>query len=40
MQRLFVGVALDEPTRRAIEVALARIRREASKLPTFRFLPA
>jgi len=40
MQRLFVGVALDEPTRNAIEHALEGVRAEAVRLPTFRELPA
>ena len=40
MQRLFVGVALDEPTRRSVERALEGARDDAATLPTFRFLPA
>ncbi|MFI5307601.1 MAG: RNA 2',3'-cyclic phosphodiesterase [Polyangiales bacterium] len=40
MQRLFTAIALDEATRQAIELALASTRREAAKLPTFRFLAA
>jgi 2'-5' RNA ligase len=40
MQRLFVGVALDEQTRSMIEHALEGARAEAARLPTFRFLAA